>query len=256
MFNGLNLDSDKLNYESLEQFNNDLNTFVGQDVTSEFKEWQNGTKTFEELSTESQNLVSYISGLKDLLSSSGLDDSNMATALNQIMSLGMNANGDTLWIQQVAEIITGLGGQVEGGLGVFMDLQTVFSNLTGSTPDFSGLISQLIQIQSILSSLKSGDAVDIEIALKLISAGFGDILSPDGSGGYYVSGDPKEASNTAESMTAEAYTEAKKQQSSYNTYQKQATANGNTAMTSVSTMADVAELASTEEGAAYLKEMG
>ena len=226
-FKDLNLNAENLNFESLQQFYNDTK--------------DNGPVVEE-----------YVQGLIALLNSSELDSNEMATALSQIFSLGMNYNGsDNLWLQDVLSIISELGGQTQGTLSAFIELQNIFDTLSGTAPNLSELIQQLITIQAILNSIKTGDSIDEATAAALKSAGFGNIISDDGAGNYYVSGETTGSIKTVEGLTYSAFNKVNSYKSLYDSY---IAAGGN--YTSIDGMRDLVNFAQSEAGQIFLKGLG
>lgn len=223
------IDYGTLSVESLQNFNNSINDFVGKEAFEEAQKWlsgdweskgidtnKDGKKTFEDMSSEAQNLVKYTEGIEQMLQTSGLDAESMAQAFNQIAQMDWSDDAGAN-LRNIIATINNLGGDIN--IADWDHLRGIMQDLGGAMPDYSGTIAQLIQIQQLLNSLKSGDSVTTEINVLLNMMGINTIS--DGKGGFIVTSSQEEIDNAARSNQGEIndkVTAARNTQAAYNDY--------------------------------------
>ena len=147
-------------YKDWASENQDMLSTMSEETSEKF--YQNLSKISNTGGAESAQ--QFLKGLTDMITESGISDSNIGTALERLMSIDW---GSSEALSQAATILNGLGGNLDIATSSWQAFSAAMQEASGSIPDFSNLISQLTQITGALDGLKIGDIISPELLAKL-----------------------------------------------------------------------------------------
>ena len=126
-------------------------------------------KNFKEVSlSQGKDVgVNMLKGITQVLSDSGLSESNYDAAMQRLLAIdwsdSLTASG------AAADIVEQLGGHLDTATDAWQAFAAAMEAASGAIPDFSKVINQLTQLAGALQGLSQGDLIDADIVQQLLN---------------------------------------------------------------------------------------